>query len=125
MGLRNPRIGFIGKARLTDEEKEALTVIGSVAGQLGHTIVLIPGTAGSDAVREGVTNVGGRLDEISERVIESANHTIIYADEPLLKKLQKHYPDMSNTTIIRADELVKWADALKELLTGPATSTTD
>ena len=122
--LRNPRIGFIGKGTITEEEAKALHTSGAIAGPLGHVVVLIPGTAASNVVREGVLSVGGKLAEVRKNVIEQANHTMLYPDAPLLERLKKKYDlEKQNVTVIEPDQLVEWADALVALLpTGPANS---
>lgn len=68
--------------------------------------------------------MGGKLDEISERVIENANFTWLYLDPPLLKRLTKAYDlNRQDILIIPSDQLVEWADAVSSLLpTGPAST---
>lgn len=114
-GLRNPRIGFIGKGKVTASEKGNLFHIGQCVAAIGHTTVIIPTPGATDALREGVKAQGGRLDEIEQGIIENADHTWVYADIPLIARLEEKYKDlggMTNILIIHEHQLDEWVEAI-------------
>jgi hypothetical protein len=117
--LRNPRIGFIGKVNLTAKEKGFLYHVGKCLAVMGHETVIIPGSPATDALREGVKAQGGRLAEIGQGVIEQADHTWIYADIPLLERIETKYTDLAqrdNVLIVNEDQLEEWVDAIHALM---------
>lgn len=116
--LRNPRIGFIGKGKLTPKETGIIWYIGRCIARLGHTVVLVDAGAGATALREGMEVEGGRLDKVTEKVIESSNHTLIYPDKPLLERLKKAYEDIeTRDDVVIISNIDGWYDAVKQVLT--------
>lgn len=118
--LRNPRIGFIGKGTLTPKETGVIWYIGRCIARLGHTLVLVPAKGAATAMREGAEVEEGTLETLKEGVIESADHTLIYPDAPLLKKLEEKYIDLHTRTdvaVITQDNLDEWYNAVREVVT--------
>jgi hypothetical protein len=117
--LRNPRIGFIGRASLTPQETGIIWYIGRCIARLGHTIVFVEAKGAATALKEGVVSEEGKLDILETGVIESADHTLIYPDPQLLERLKKKYPDITTRTdvaIIRSDQLNEWYEAVRTIL---------
>lgn len=117
--LRNPRIGFIGKPEITPEEASIIQYIGRGIALLGHTTVIVPAKGASDSIRKGIKEEGGKLDEIKTGIIEKADHTIVYANNHLLERIRKRYPDIDlrkDVVIIFEDEINDFLAATKEVL---------
>lgn len=120
--VRTPRlIGIIGKLVLNAHEKEALVYIGRCIALLGHTLVIVPAKGTADAIREGIQVEGGETRELETGVIDTADHTLVYPDKRLLSRLLTAYPDIKDNanehvTVIAADLLDEWVDAMKLIL---------
>ena len=117
--LRNPRIGFIGKGKVSAQEKGSLYHIGKCVAAIGHTTVIIPAPGATDALREGVKAQGGKLDEVQQGIIEAADHTWVYPDIPLLERLEAKYKDLGerpDVLIIQEHQLDEWVEAIHTLM---------
>lgn len=118
-GLAFPRIGIIGKTTLTEDEIEDLTYLGRCIARLGHTLVSIPTPGTETVVREGMKAEGGVTVELETDVLGNADHTLVYADDRLLRRLLNVYPslrEMSNVTVLHEGLLVKWVVAVERVL---------
>jgi len=114
--LRNPRIGFIGKATITEEEAVSLNFIGRCIARLGHILVTTGSKGAATQLKEGVEFEKGSIELLtSGGVIERANHTLIYPSPQLLQNLKTKYPDIETRTdvvIIEQDQLSEWVEAV-------------
>lgn len=126
--LRNPRIGFIGKAAITEEEEIALFYIGRCIARLGHVVVITDAKGATTALKEGVEVEEGSLDIVQKDIIEKSNHTLIYPTPHLLERLRERYPDIENrkdVAIIYSDELNDWVSAVVTILASKNIPTPD
>lgn len=116
---RYPDIGIIGKTTITDEELEDLHYLGRCLARFGHRLTSIPTQGTEAAVREGVKAEGGRTLDLETDVIGTADHTLIYPDERLLRRLLRAYPDLqtkTDVTIIPEDKLITFLAAINNEL---------
>lgn len=113
------RIGIIGKADLTEEERTALFRLGTQIAQLDCTVVLIPTKGTANTVREGVEAADGETEIVDRGVITRADHTLVYPDSVLLTRLLEAYPDLEDNdkvTIIDEGCVPRWNVAMEQLI---------
>ena len=113
------RIGFIGRGDIDTRETGLIWYIGRCFATLGKTVVLVPAKGAAAALKEGVEREGGRLEELTSGVIESADFTFIYPDQRLLSQLKRKYTDIekrSDVLIIPQDHLDLWYTALQSVI---------
>lgn len=116
---RYPDLGVIGKTTVTDEESEDLHYLGRCIARFGHRLTSIPTKGTEHAVREGVKEEGGRTLDLETDVLGTADHTIVYPDERLLRRLLIAYPDLrtrQDVTIIEPEQLSRFIAAINNLL---------
>ena len=89
-------IGFIGKTKITDEEKDLLIQLGHAFALSGYPIVLIPQKGACEAVRVGVELGGKEAVAIEKDTISQSAHTFVYADERLLSRLRTANPSIDS-----------------------------
>lgn len=116
---RYPDIGIIGKTSITDDELEDLHYLGRCLARFGHRLTTIPTPGTENAVREGVKAEGGRTLDLETDVLGTADHTLVYPDERLLRRLLTAYPDLkerTNVTILTDGQLIGFIAAINNLL---------
>lgn len=80
-------VGFIGKSRITDEERELLHELGQCIALAHKTLVIVPFDGATAAVEAGAKAEGGDIRHTPSQVVSNARHTIVYADPRLLARL--------------------------------------
>ena len=112
-------VGIIGRAGVTDEERDHLVHLGRLIHRLGRRLATIPSEGVAGAVREGFVAEGGEALDLETDVIGQSDHTFVIPDRRLLLRLTQKYPGLlgaSNVTI---------APDIAELLTAVGTVATE
>ena len=117
---RETRIGFIGRADITEEERTDLIFVGRCIARWGHTYVSVQAQGAEAAVREGVEIEGGQVESLQTGVLETANQTLLYPDTRLLVRLRNKYKDLrqregKSVTVLERGQLGWFVNAVKEV----------
>lgn len=110
--MKIAKIGFIGKAQITPSETAKLSLMGKCIARSGRTLQIVPAQGSAEAVESGVRAEGGVANHLERGVIESSDHTFVYADDRLFRRLQGANPNVTNdkkvTLIFTELELDLW-----------------
>lgn len=113
-------VGFIGKLGITGREERLLKLVGKCIARAGKTLVIVPAKGSTAVVKVGVIDENGVVQEIEKNVRGLSAHTIVYADERLLNRLNdldnKFFKDPHVTLLSSPLEIELWLKAARRVL---------
>lgn len=109
---RTVRVGVIGRADLSQSERDSLELLGRLLARAGRALVTTDAPGTNAAVAAGYASEGGTPQIVEARLFEMTDLAIVYPDQKLLDRLgDARVLDPTRHTVISSErDLVKFID---------------